>query len=532
MAAVVVVSVIATTNIALLLLVRGAGRAREFSIRLAAGAPRRRIIRQLLVESSTAAALGGLAGVALAAALLRTFVQVAPPEIPRLQGASLNATVLLFAAGLTALTTAVFGVLSAGRAVTFDLVRVLATAGGESSLNAAGAPRRRLNMLAVAEVALTLVLLVGAGLLFRSFLALLLLDHGFNASGGLAFQITMPSARYPTPSERLAFHEQLLERLDTLAGVDAYGITVTMPNRQPAGRFEYNPIGPREGRPPEQNIAEVRMVSEGFFEAMGIPLRAGRTFVSADRDGAEPVMVINERLARQHFGDENPVGRLLYSGTGTRRVVGVVSNVRPVARGAETAPGAFLPIRQSSDIFRWFATLNVLLRGPNPRSLGPAVRSLVLSLDPEMAPFNVRTLDEEVGRLVAGPRFSASALAVFAAIALLLAAVGVYGVMAYSAGQRTREIGVRVALGATRRQVLWLVMRQGVGILAAGLAGGMIVAVWVAQTMASLLHQVQPADPVSLAGVSGLLSAIGLVAIFLPAYRATRVNAVVALRAE
>ena len=271
------------------------------------------------------------------------------------------------------------------------------------------------------------------------------------------------------------------------------------------------------------------MASEGFLEAMGVPLRAGRTFRADDASGAEPVMIVSERLARLHFGDQDPVGRLLYSLSGTRRVVGVVGDVRPASEFF-TAPAAYLPVRQTPDLFSWHAGMNVVARGRNPDALAASLRTIILSMDPEMPAYNVRTLSAEVSALVAGPRFSASVLAVFAAVALVLAAVGVYGVMAYSTGQRTREIGVRVALGATRRQVLGLMIRDGVMIVAAGLIAGLVAAALLARGLTGLLHDVQPADPVTLGVVAALLSCIGLIAAYLPARRATRLNALDALR--
>jgi predicted permease len=533
MAAVGMVSVIATTNIALLLLVRGAERTREFSIRLAAGAPRGRLVRQLLAEAAALAAVGGVIGVALAAALLAVLLQLAPSDVPRLQQASLNGPVLLFALALTALASLLFGLLSAGRAVTFDLVRALSSAPGESALPISAAPRRRLNALAAAEVMLTLVLLAGAGLLLRSLITLLQVDHGFNPAHALALQVSLPTARYPTPDDRMAFYERLMERLYQLPNIEALGMAITMPNRQPSARLAYDPLGlPIIEDPATLQVAEVRTVSEGFFEAMGIPLRNGRSFRATDTSGAEAVMVISERLARVHFGEANPVGRLLYSGSGTRRVIGVVGDVLRAEPGVAPGPSAYLPLRQDLGVFRWFGTLSVIIRGDEARTLAPTVRALVLSLDPEMPPFNVRTLDQEVSRLVAGPRFSASALAAFSVTALILAAVGLYGVVAYAAGQRTRELGVRLALGATRRQVMWLVMREGVTVIGAGLAVGVMAAIWLARTLTGLLHNVQPADPIALSVVAMLLAVVGLIAVYVPAHRATRLNTLDALRAD
>jgi predicted permease len=528
------VSIIATTNIALLLLVRGAARVREFSIRLATGAGRGRILRQLIVEAAMLAVTGGLAGIALAGVLLDVLLRYAPPEIVRLQNASINGAVVLFAFLLIAAASVVFGVMSAGRAVSVDLLRALAANGPESSLRIPGASRRRLHTLAAAEVMLTLVLLVGAGLLLRSFLSLLTIDHGFDTRNAIAMQINLPASRYPTPADRMAFHQRVLERLAELPGLDAAGIAVAMPNRQPSSREAYDANGnPNVADPSSLKVTETRAISAGFIEAIGIPLRSGRTFRAGDTAGAEPVILISDRLARLHFGDADPVGRLLYSGGGrARRVIGVVGDVRPASRQGEPAAAAYVPIRQDIGIFEWFGTLSVVVRTERASALAPILRSMVLSLDREMPPFNVRTLDQEISRFVSGPRFSASALIAFAIVALVLAAVGLYGVVSYVAQQRTRELAVRTALGATRGQVWWLVLRDGVSVICVGLAAGMVAAVWLAQSITGMLHDVQPVDPLSLVLVAGLLLLVGLAAVSIPARRAARISAVEALRSE
>jgi predicted permease len=530
MAAVAFVFVIATSNIALLLLTRGAARERELSIRLALGAGRGRLVRQLVVEGITLAMLGGLAGLLFAGLAMRILVSHAPANVPRLHEATLDAQVLAFMAVVTLLTSLAFGVLSAGRTLAIDPIRAL-TAGSESRLVSAALPRRRLNILAAGELALTMVLLVGAGLLIRSFVALVLVDQGFTSRGALALQISLPAARYPNPAARLAFHERLLDRLKRMDHVTSAGIITAMPNRQPSGRFAYSATGvPVVHEPFSQQIAEVRMASEGFFEAMGVPILAGRTFRADDTGGAEPVMVISERLARLHFSDRDPIGQMLYSETGNRRVIGVVGDVKPIDPGPQSGPAAYIPFRQDHIVFRWFSGMSIVVRGADTAAIAASVRALVLSLDPGMPPFNVRTLDDEVSSLVAGPRFSATALALFAGVALVMAAVGVYGVMAYTAGQRTREIGVRIALGATRAQVLRLVIRDGVAVVAMGLGAGLVAAVWLARALTGLLHEVTPADPVALASVAVLLASVGLAAAYLPARRATRVSALDALR--
>jgi predicted permease len=532
MASVSFVLLIATVNIALLLLTRGASRAREFSIRLALGAGRGRLLGQLLTEGLMLAVLGGAAGLMLAQSALRVLLRFAPPGLPRLQEATLDGPVLAFVVVVTVLTGVVFAILSAGRTIAIDPIRALGS-GGESRLVTGRTPQWRLHLLATGQLALTMVLLVGAGLLLRSVVRLVLVDQGFAPHGALAAQINLPHARYVNPAARMAFHDRLLERLPRAEGVASAGIITAMPNRQASGRFDYNPNGVRPALDPlTMQIAEVRMASEGFFDAMGIPLLAGRTFRAEDREGAEPVIVISERLARLHFPDRPAIGRLLYSQSGTRRVVGVVGDVRPAAPGPDPAPAAYVPIRQSVDVFQWFADMNVIVRGRDPSALAASLRRLVLSLDPQMPPFNVRTLDDEVSSLVAAPRFTATLLALFAAVALVMAALGVYGVMAYTAGQRTREVGLRVALGATRGQVLRLIIRDGIFVVASGTIAGLVAAVWLAQALTGLLDQVTPADPITLASVAALLFLIGLVAVYVPARRATRVSALQAMRDE
>jgi predicted permease len=530
MGAVSLVFVIAAVNIALLLLTRGAGREREFAIRLALGAGRLRLARQLFVEAGLLAALGGAAGLLVAFGGLELLLTIAPPDLPRLQDTRVDAGVLAFTMAVVALTSLIFGALSAGRSLTLDPARALTRAGGESRLVARAVSRRRLNVLAGSELAITVVLLAGAGLLLRSLMALVAVDPGFDPRHAVALQITLPVARYPTPAARLAFHERLLERLTSVDGIAHAGLITTMPNRQPSGRFDFNP-----GATPDilaLQIAEVRAASEGFLEAMGIPLVAGRTFRAEDDATGERVVVISRQLAAVHFPDGRAVGEMLYSTDGVRRVIGVVGDVKPATERPQVAPAAYLAIRQEPGILEWFAGITVVLRGPPSARSAESLRALILSLDPAMPPYNVRTLEDEVSGLVVGPRFSATVLAIFATVALVMASLGVYGVMAYTAGQRTREIGLRIALGATRAQVVRLMLRDGVAVVAGGVAAGLLAAFWGGRLAVGRLQAIAPADPALLAAVAGLLGSIGLLAAYVPARRATRVTACRALRDE
>jgi putative ABC transport system permease protein len=531
MAAVSLVSVIATVNIALLLLTRGASRVREFSVRLALGASRGRLVRQLCIEGITLAVAGGAAGLMFAKGALAMLVSLAPPDLPRLSDATLDGQVLIFAAGLILLACLVFGVLSAGRLGAVDAVRALAGASTEARLMRAAVPRRRLNALAAAELALAMVLLVGAGLLLRTFVRLVLVDQGFQPRGGVVAQVTLPAARYPTPERRLTFHQQLLDRLSQLGPGVTAGLITSMPNRQPTGRFAYD----ADGIPVfldhfDMQIAEVRMATEGFIEAMGIPVLSGRTIRADDTAGSESVIVLSQGLARRHFPDRDPLGQLLYSESGNRRVVGVVGDVRPAAPDGIADPGAYLPLRQSYDVLQWFATINIAMRGADPSLMTSSLRTIVTSLDSELPVFNVRTLDREVAALVAGPRFTATVLGLFAAVAVLMAGIGVYGVMSYGTAQRTSEIGVRMALGATGLDVMRLVLRDGLVVVGGGLFAGALASVWLARTLTGLLHEVTPMDPAAVLWVAAVLAVIGLIAVVIPARRATRVSALTALR--
>ena len=525
--AVAFVSVIATANLALLLLTRGAAREREFSIRTALGAGRRRLVRQLTIESLSLGFVGGLAGLLLAWAAVRTLIAQAPTAIPRLEDVALDIQVLAFAALLTIGSTLVVGILSGGRALTLGITRSLS--GAQAS------PRRvRLNALAVAEITLTMVLLVGAGLLLRSLAGLVAVDQGFDAGGTLALQVNAPASRYPTAGARLAFDERLLDAVQNIGGVQSAGLATTLPTRQATGRFGFtsSPELAALGDPMLMPVVDVHMVMDGFAEAMGLRVIAGRTIARSDANGAEPVIVISETFARQQFPRGAAVGQMLYSGSGDRRVIGVVGDVRTAELGGRATADVYLPLRQAFDVLQWFSSPTLVVRGRHSATLDADLRNAILGLDPQSPPFNMRSLDSDAAIVVAGPRFSATVLSMFAFVAFVMACLGVYGVMAYATRLRTREIGVRLAMGASRAQVLALMMRNGAGVVVLGLCSGGAAAMWLARSLTGLLYEVRPADATTLVTVAALLGLSGLTATMIPAFRATKTDAWKALREE
>jgi putative ABC transport system permease protein len=533
--AVAFVSVIATANLALLLLTRGAAREREFAIRAALGAGRRRLLRQLTIEGLTIGSIGGAVGLALTWLSLRVLIAQAPSAIPRLQDVAIDAPVLLFASFLTIGCTLVVGILSASRILGLGPARALGTGPAEGRLTGQTSPhRRRLNMLAAAELALTTVLLVGAGLLLRSFAGLVMTDQGFDAGSTLALQVNLPASRYPSPGARLAFDERLLDAVQHAPGVQAAGLATTLPTRQATGRFAFtsSPELAALGDPQQMPIIDVHMVTDGFADAMGLRLIGGRPFARSDTAGAERVMVISEQFAKQQFPKGNAVGQVLFSPSGDRRVVGVVGEVRTSELGAPLKPDVYLPLRQNFDVLQWFSSITVLARGGDAAALAAQLRPIILALDPQSPPFNVRALHADTDKVVAGPRFSAAVLSMFAFVALAMACLGVYGVMAYATRLRTREIGVRVAVGATRGEILALMMKHGAGVVAIGVGVGLVAAIGLARVLTGLLHEVTPADTTTLVTVALLLGLSGLTATLIPSLRATRIDALKALREE
>ena len=533
--AVALVLLIACVNVANLLLARGAARGRELAVRTALGAPRGRLVRQLLVESAVLAAIGGAAGIALAAALVRGLALVAPAGLPRLDELAIDGGVLAVAIGATAVAALLFGLLPALHASSTAPAAALAEAGARTT----GGVRagRAGGALVVGEVALALVLLVGAGLLVRSLVALQHVETGFEPQRVLTFQVSLPRPKYAEREDAQAFWDRLRERVEALPGVQATSVTSALPLA--GGGFYLGRTMIHDGAPEPPNGPETSMmwnwVTPDYFATLGQPLLAGRDFTRQDVQDAPAVIIVSAGFARASFPGLTPqqvLGRRLFSWRDeriSREVVGVVGDARQFGAADSIGPTVYVPFTQEYGGRR--GAMMVRAAG-DPAQLATAVRRELAAVEPAVAMANVQTLDDALAASIAPQRFNAMLLAGFAGLALLLSAVGLYGLLSYGVTQRTREIGVRVALGASRGEVLRLVLGRSLRLLAVGVALGLAGAVAVTRLLASLLYGVAPTDPLTLAAVTALLVAVGLVASWLPARRAARVDPVRTLRAS
>ena len=525
--AVALVLLIACANVANLLLARAAARRREVAVRAALGASRWRIVRQLLAESLLLSGLGGAVGLLLAVWGVDLLVGLDPTGVQRAGEVKLDWRVLAFTFGLSLLTGLLFGLAPALQASKTDFVESLKE-GGRSGQ---GLARSRLRgALVVAEVALTLVLLVGAGLLLKSFGRLLAVDPGIDPHNVLTMDVALPPAKYAEPQRITAFYERLLQEAAALPGVRAAGAVSVLPL---AGDDSSNFVR-IEGRaplPPGQALrAGRRNVSADYFRAIGIPLKRGRAFTPADTAEAQRVLVINEAMARSFFAGEDPVGKRVRTGDKSPwvEVVGVVGDVRHRGLDVDTRPEMFFPQLQTPSRQM---TLVVRAAG-DPEALAAPLRERVRAIDPDQPVGNVKTMEAWLSESVASRRFSAAVLGVFAAVAAGLAALGLYGVVSYSVAQRTHEIGLRVALGARPRDVLRLVIGQGMSLTLIGVAVGVAAALALTRVMSGLLFGVGATDAGVFVTVPLLLAAVAMLACYVPARRATKVDPMVALRYE
>jgi putative ABC transport system permease protein len=536
-AAVGFVLLIACANVANLLLSRAAARYREFSIRAALGAGRLRIIRQMLTESAVLSLVGGAVGVLLAYWIVALLPQLGGTTFQRLADVRLDLRVLAFAAGISLLTTVLFGLVPALASAKEGLAQSLKERGlaGAAGLRLFGHNRVR-SLLTMTQVALAMMLLVGAGLLTRSLLALLRQDLGYQPSGALTLQLRLPRARYPEPQSRVALYDQLLAGVRNAPGVEAAGLTNMMPMSQAQIRISFElPGGPPQSDPNTPQTAGVRLVSPGFFKAIGGRLVGGRDFSEADQAAGERVVIINTAMATRYFGGLDPVGRPIDL-AGPRRIVGVVESMKPQGFDSQPAPEVFFPLTQFDQILMaegpLSATTLVVRTTGDPRSLVPAVRTQMARLDPQLPLFNITTLSQRVADSVAQPRFYASVLGIFAVLALVLAAVGIYGVLSSQVEQSTREIGIQMALGAGPGRIRRAVLGHGAVLAATGLAIGLAGAWGMSRFISTLLFGITPVDVATYAAAAVVLAAVALVGAYLPTRRATAVDPVVALRYE
>jgi putative ABC transport system permease protein len=537
--AVAFVLLIACVNVANLLAARGITRQRELAIRAALGAGRLRLIRQLLTESVVLAAIGGAMGIFVAVWGTKLLLALAPPSLPRLHEVDIDLRVLMAGLGATLVAALIFGLMPALQAITARPDHALKDTSRGAS---AGPLKRRLSHgFVVAEIGLTVVLLVGAGLLVRSFVRLSNQSLGFEPDRTVAFALTLPESRYPTPASVSQFHRSLLDRIRQLPGVTAVGATHALPF---TGMGSVRPFV-REGETVSADAAptsQYRLITPGYFAAMGIPVTRGREFTDSDTFGQPGVAIVSESFARR-FLRPDPIGqRIKQAGGGDDvpwlTVVGVVGDVRHFGLTSDLEPEMFWPEAQAT----WGATLNRLRRGltvvvraaDDPLALLPAIRTQVAAIDPRRPMIDARPIGDLVARSADVQRFSMVLLANFAAIGLALAAAGVYGVMSYTVAARRREMGIRLALGARPRVLLAGVLRTGLGLAAAGAAVG-FVASWMLGSVGvfeTLLFQTPPRDVSTFLAVAGVLFGTAAFACYRPAQRAARVDPIEALREE
>jgi putative ABC transport system permease protein len=517
------VLLIACTNVANLLLSRVTTREKEMAIRSALGASRWRIVRLLLSESLALALIGGAVGLLIAVWGIDLLVSIAPKNIPRLDEISLDGRVFGFTLGLSFLTAIFFGLVPAWQATRINLNESLKE-GGRSATRGQGSR----GAMVVAEIALTIVLLIGSGLLLRSLIQLQNVDLGFNPENLLTMRVSLLDINYPDRQRVANFYKESLARIEALPEVKSASLSsappiVPLSNMWVTFEIEGQPSDP--GREP---TAQYRLITPGYFHTMEMSLIKGRAFTERDTRDATQVAIINEGFAQRHFPDADPIGRKIVAGRTVREIVGVVGNVRHRSLEEEADIELYVPHAQNPR-----GTVTVVIRtASDPERVVRAAQKAVWAGDSDAAVSNVMTMNQALSDVIARPRFNVFLLSIFSVIALMLAAVGIYGVMSYTVAQRTREIGVRIALGAQASDVLKLVVGQGMMLALIGVAIGIAGALGVTRLMSNRLYDVTATDPLTFIAVSGLMTAIALLACYIPARRATRVDPMVALRYE
>ncbi|HEY0320288.1 MAG TPA: ABC transporter permease [Pyrinomonadaceae bacterium] len=529
------VLMVACANVANLLLSRAAARQKEIAIRTAVGASRLRILRQLLTESVLLSLAGGLFGLVIATLAVRVLRTFGPENIPRLDEVGVDTRVLAFTFLVSLITGIVFGLVPALRASRVDLNEALKE-GGRSSAGGGGAlglsHHRLRKLLVIAEVALSLVLLIGAGLLVRSYNRIVNAYPGYNARNVLSLRLSLPASKYAKPEAIAAFYRQINERIKQLPGVEAVGVTYSLPMSTVA--FAWEPII-IEGYAPQASqssiISNTRIVSPDYFRVMEIPLLKGRYFNEQDKTGEPEVVIVDETLARRFWPNENPIGKRLQQRAkpdSWRTVVGVINSARKYSTEKEPPITVYYPHEQY--VAR---NMYVLVRTTSdPAPMAAAVTREIQAADPELPVFDVNTMEQRLYDSLARQRFSMFLLGIFAAVALILAAIGIYGVMTYWVNQRIHEIGIRMALGAQPGNILRLVLRQSLILVSLGIAIGLAGAFALTRIMSSLLFGITATDRLTFIMLSLLLAGIALLSSYLPARRAAKVDPMVALRYE
>jgi putative ABC transport system permease protein len=532
--AVGVVLLIACANVANLMLVRASGRRREMALCTALGARRSDIIRQLLAESILVAIAGGALGLGLAWIAMPLFVSLAGSSLPRSNGVSMNLDVLLFTMLVALVAGILFGLAPARHAWRVDLREVLSETSRGGSVRAVLRTRA---VLVISEIALAMLLLVGAGLLFKSFERLSDVSPGFSPDHILVANIVRSPTSYSDANVRLSFFDRLLEQVSVLPGVRSAGAISILPVTGTGSALHFNIQGHPTNSPEHFTISSYRVVSAGYLKTLGVPLISGRWIEDRDREQAPPVVVINSTFARTHFPNQSPLGQHIQLGAlpdpsvPWMEIVGVIADVKQ-SLANDSAAEMYVPYRQADAVIPVFELSLVVRTAGDPLAQANSIRALARQIDPNQPITGIQTMEENVSQSIAEPRFRTVLLSVFAGIALALAAVGIFGVMSYSVAQRTRELGLRIALGSSRGRVLQLVLAHGLRLTLLGIVIGLVATFLLTRLVSSMLFNVPPYDPVTLVGVVLVLVVIALCACYLPARRATLVDAIVALREE
>jgi putative ABC transport system permease protein len=533
--AVCVVLLIACSNVAGLTLNRSLGRHKEFTLRGALGARRGRLISQLMTESLLLALTGGILGILLAEGSLLLVKHLGPESIPHLRETGLDLNVFAFALGITLVTGILFGLAPAFGATRMNLVDALKE-GGQRSGGSASAPRIR-NALLITQVALALVLVVSASLLVRTFYHIVNANSGFDATRVVTFEVPLPTTKYSDTDRMAQLYQQVAQRLQSIAGVQSAGFATVVPLAGPSDATMIR----IPGHPPtdlaQSPKANYMFVSPSYFATIGAPLQRGRDIADGDTLTSMPVTIINSAMAKKYWPGENPIGKQVGVGMTripARTIVGVVADIKQVSLREVPDPTMYVPYTQN-EIRTWpnMQAMQYAVRTKaDPDSIAGSVREAIHSVDPDLPVANFATLTAIVDTSLTADRFAMLLLAVFGILALILSAIGMYGVISYSVMQRTPEIGIRIALGARREQILVMVLGQGCRLACAGIVIGLIAALTTTRLMSRYLYGVQPTDPTTFAGMSLLLMAVALLACYIPARKAMKVDPMIALRYE